>query len=216
MLSETNRILLQNLAKAANVSEDQLLLQLISNTLIPNQPSAGETKPSTPPMRGGSLRIRGEASLPAGLRLRKIFKGQERRAAVERDGIRVEGMNGLAFSPSIAAVGVTGYNTNGWTFWEYCDERTQTWKPLNDFRRDMGLVGYRIDAYDPSLGAELGICNEWKDGPSRHAAEYVVSHPAWRQPRAFCEEHLNKLVDEDQNLKGIWERVRAHKAFFGK
>ena len=218
-VSERTGVLVGTLSKLANMSEDQLILQSISMALKLDQLGLGESKPKPPSLTngGGSLRIRGEASLPVGLRLRKVFKGQERRATVERDGIRVEGLNGLAFSPSLAAVSVTGYNTNGWVFWEYRDERTQAWRPLNEFRRDMGLVGYRIDAYDASsFEAELGICNEWKDEPSRHPAAYVVSNPVWRQPRAFCEEHLSKVVDEDPNLKGIWERLRTHQAFHGR
>lgn len=80
----------------------------------------------------------------------------------------------------------------------------------------MALVGYRIAPYNSSrFGAELGICNEWKDVATRHPATHVVSHPVWRQSRAFGEEHLNKVAGNDPNLKTIWERLRAHQAFHG-
>ena len=216
-VSDKTGLLLQTLSKLANISEDQMISQLISKALKLDELGliAHRPKPQMSLNGGGSLRTR-EASLPMGLRLRKVFKGQERRARVERDGIHVEQENGLFFSPSLAAVAVTGYNTNGWVFWEYCDERTQSWRPLDEFRRDMALVGYRIDPYDSSrFAAELGICNEWKDGPSRHPATYVVSNPVWRQSRAFCEEHLNNVAGDDPNLRAIWERLRAHQAFHG-
>jgi hypothetical protein len=209
VVSDEVGTVLRSLSTAMNMTIDQLLRRFIGL----ERPTISPVPPPAQAAGGGTLRTR-EGSLPVGLRLRKVFKGQERRATVERHGIRIEGENRVFLSPSLAAVKVTGYNTNGWLFWDYCDEQTQTWRPLDQFRS--GGTGYRIVPYDASLGAELGICNEWRDGPSRHPASYVVSNPVWRQSRAFCDEHLNKVSEEDPNLKAIWERFRAHQSFHGQ
>jgi hypothetical protein len=208
VVSDEVGTVLRSLSTALNMTIDQLLRRFVGLERPPVSPGALPSQSAG----GGTLRTR-EGSLPVGLRLRKVFKGQEHRASIERHGIRVEGIDGLFLSPSLAAVAVTGYNTNGWVFWDYCDEPAQTWRPLDHFRRD---TGYTVVPYDRSLGEELGICNERKDGPSRHAAGYVVSNPAWRQSRAFCEEHLNKVSEEDSNLRAIWERLRAYQAFHGQ
>ncbi len=210
VVSDEVGTVLRSLSTAMNMTIDQLLRRFVGLESPIVSPGA---QPAQAAARGGTLRTR-EGSLPVGLRLRKVFKGQERRAAVEHHGIRLEGENRVFLSPSLAAVAVTGYNTNGWVFWDYCDEQTQTWRPLDQFRS--GGTEYRIVPYDASLGAELGVCNEWRDGPSRHPARYVVSNPVWRQPRAFCEEHLTKVAEEDPNLKAIWERLRAHRDFHGQ
>src|SRR6266478_6255769 len=160
------------------------------------------------------IRRLGAPNRSSGGSARAGSRGQERCATVEQHGIRIEGENRVFLSPSLAAMAVTGYNTNGWVFWDYCDEQTQTWRPLDQFRS--GGTEYRIVPYDASLGAELAICNEFRDGPSRHAAGYVVSNPVWRQSRAFCDEHLSKVSEEDPNLRAIWERLRADQAFHGR
>jgi hypothetical protein len=53
---------------------------------------------------------------------------------VEPAGIKVEGIDKFFMSPSMAGIAVTGYNTNGWAFWEYFDQQAQEWKSLNDLR----------------------------------------------------------------------------------
>src|SRR5712692_8481183 len=199
IVSEQVGLLLRTLSKLTNMTNDQIILKALKLDGL----NLGEPpRPMPSPAANGAFFRAREAMLPVGLRLRKVFKGQEHRATVGQDGIRVEGINSLFMSPSLAAVAVTGYNTNGWVFWDYCDEQTQTWRPLDQFRS--GGTEYRIVPYDASLGAELAICNEFRDGPSRHAAGYVVSNPVWRQSRAFCDEHLSKVSEEDPNLRAIW------------
>ena len=209
VVSDEVGTVLRSLSTVMNMTIDQLLRRFVGL----DGPTVSPVAPPAQAAGGRSLRTR-EGSLPAGLRLRKVFKGQERRATVEQHGIRLEGENRVFLSPSLAAVAVTGYNTNGWVFWEYLDEATQSWRPLEQFRS--GGTGYKIVPYDPLLGAELGTCNEGRDGPARHPAAYVVSNPVWRQARAFCYEHLTKVAEEDPNLKAIWERVRAHRDFHGQ
>ncbi len=114
----------------------------------------------------------------------------------------------MFLSPSLAAVAVTGYNTNGWSFWDSWDEKTQNWRPLDDLRKDSmrsASAGCTIAVFNPSFGTELGICDEWKDGPSRHHALYVVSNPHWRQPRAFRREHLEKWAEKEPILRAAWD-----------
>src|SRR5258708_1990987 len=196
VVSDQTGLLLRTLSRLTNMSVEQVILKALKL----DQLNLGEqhAKASSASPDGASFRTR-EASLAVGLRLRKVFKGQERLAAGGQDGIRVEGINGVFLSPSLAAVAVTGYNTNGWLFWDYWDEKTENWRPLDELRRDSmrsASAGYTIAGFNSSFGAELGMCNEWKDGPSKHPALYVVSNPAWRRPRAFCSEHLEETADQ--------------------
>ena len=72
----------------------------------------------------------------------------------------------------------------------------------------MGSLVYTIKPYETAFGAELGICHEWRNSPSRHNAHYVVSHPAWTQARGLCKAHLEKIAHEDSNLRAAWERTK--------
>jgi hypothetical protein len=75
----------------------------------------------------------------------------------------------------------------------------------------MDSTEYTIRPWDTaSFGAELGICQEWRNGPSRHNADYVISHPVWNQPHAMCKEHLERIADEDSDLRAAWERTKKH------
>src|SRR5713226_989084 len=201
IVSDQVGLLLRTLSKLTNMTNDQIILKALKLDGL----NLGEQPKVSPPAADGATFKTREASLPVGLRLRKVFKGQERRAAVEQHGIRLEGENRVFLSPSLAAVAVTGYNTNGWTFWDYWDEKTQNWRPLDDLRRDSmrsTSIDYKISVFsNSSFGAELGICEEFKDGPSRHHSLYVVSNTAWRRPRAFCRHHLEKVADQDPNLR---------------
>lgn len=114
------------------VTEDDLLRRLLQMPSGPREPLP--TPQAATPQANGGFRTR-EGVLPVGLRLRKVFKGKEYTAVVERDGIHVAGIAQVFLSPSLAGVAVTGYNTNGWVFWEYLDERTQRWRPLDELRQ---------------------------------------------------------------------------------
>jgi hypothetical protein len=81
-----------------------------------------------------AFRTREGVRLLWGLQLRKVFKGKEYFAEVEPAGIRVDGIDKVFMSPSLARIAVTGYNTNGWVFWEYRDDKGQ-WKPLDELRK---------------------------------------------------------------------------------
>lgn len=74
------------------------------------------------------------ARLPEGSLLQK-WSGKQRIEGVIRHGSIV--VDGVAYqSPSAAAMAVNGgVNVNGWTFWEYFDEKTQGWEKLSQLRK---------------------------------------------------------------------------------
>lgn len=122
---------IRRISKLLNIGEDGLLRRLLQMPSGPTDPLP--TRETATPQTNGGFRTR-EGVLPIGLRLRKVYKGKEYTADVGRDGIHVAGIPQVFLSPSLAGVAVTGYNTNGWVFWEYLDEKTQRWRPLNELR----------------------------------------------------------------------------------
>jgi hypothetical protein len=130
VVSDEVGAILRSLSTALDMTVDQLLRRFVGL----ERPPVPSTALASRATGNGSFRTR-ESSLPVGLRLRKVFKGQERLAAVGQDGIRVQGIDSLFLSPSLAAVAVTGYNTNGWAFWDYWDEKTRDWRPLDEVRQ---------------------------------------------------------------------------------
>jgi hypothetical protein len=138
-VSDKVGLLLKTLSRLSNKTVDEVILKALNLENI----DLGETSSPSAPVAStndGIFRTR-EAELSVGLRLRKVFKGQERNARIEQNGIRVEGIGSVFQSPSLAAVAVTGYNTNGWTFWDYWDEKAEDWKPL-DALRNQSLTAY--------------------------------------------------------------------------
>lgn len=144
-VSDKVGLLLRTLSKLTNMTSDEIILKALKlDSLDLGEPSV--PPPPAAPGADGIFRTR-EAPLSVGLRLRKVFKGQERHAAVSQEGICVEGVGGVFQSPSKAAVAVTGYNTNGWTFWDYWDEASQDWKPLDSLRNQSMTAYERLDIY---------------------------------------------------------------------
>jgi len=120
----------RRISRLLNVTEDDFLRHLLQ---LPASASALPQAQVATAHGNNGFRSR-EGVLPVGLRLRKVFKGQEYRATVQQDGIHVDGFSKVFLSPSLAGVAVTGYNTNGWVFWEYFDEATQQWRSLDELR----------------------------------------------------------------------------------
>lgn len=115
-----------------NVTPDALFRRLLKlpdneDTPLPRVPAARPQAPNGLTTRDGVL-------LPAGLQLRARYKGKEYLATVERNGISVEGIVRKFTSPSLAGVAVAGYPVNGWTFWEYFDEKRGGWCVLDERR----------------------------------------------------------------------------------
>lgn len=81
----------------------------------------------------GSLHLEDSVILPSGTKLRKKYKGTFYFADVRDAKIWV---NGKSFaSPSMAAIVITGYNVNGWIFWEARIPGAESWILLDDLRR---------------------------------------------------------------------------------
>jgi hypothetical protein len=73
-----------------------------------------------------------EVFLKNGLKLRKHFKGNLFEAYV-RDGY-IEFNKKRYTSPSGAAVEAAKGSVNGWRFWEYYDDKSDSWKMLETLR----------------------------------------------------------------------------------
>ena len=85
--------------------------------------------------------------------------------------------------------------------YEYCDHASDEY---------MDPTEYKISPYNSAyFGAELGICEEGRNGPSRHNADYVISNPRWKHPHAFCKEHLEKNATDEPALRFAWERTKS-------
>jgi hypothetical protein len=68
---------------------------------------------------------------------------------------------------------------------------------------------YKISRYSSALfGAELGICQEGRNGSSRHSAEFVISNPRWKHPHAFCKEHLENNAADEPALRFAWDKTK--------
>lgn len=132
-VSETVAAELKRIAEMLNVSVDAFLRRLLR--LSATEPDSLPESQIPTAHGNNSFRTREGVKLPWSLQLRKVFKGKEYRARVEPAGIRVDGIDKFFLSPSMAGIAVTGYNTNGWAFWEYFDQRAQGWKSLDELRR---------------------------------------------------------------------------------
>src|SRR5260370_11554053 len=96
VVSDEVGTVLRSLSTAMNMTTDQLLRRFVGLESPIVSPGA---QPAQAAARGGTLRTR-EGSLPVGLRLRKGFKGQERRAAGAHHRVRLERGDPVFLSPS--------------------------------------------------------------------------------------------------------------------
>lgn len=106
-------------------SHNEILRRILGFGDIPRE----ETMPSQQRKQG--LVARG-ILIPNGLRLRKVFKGRLIEAEVKDDAIEYDGHSYT--SPSKPACVATGTSVNGWKFWEYFDETSASWQPLEALR----------------------------------------------------------------------------------
>lgn len=67
-----------------------------------------------------------------GLRLRGYYKGALLEAIIKKGKINYNGHEYT--SPSAAAVGATGMNMSGWSFWEYFDEKKNKWISISKLK----------------------------------------------------------------------------------
>ena|SRR5713226_587269 len=125
--------------EGTGMSMDEVIRQglqcLIGKALV-----SGSKKAVTPVGGGdesGGLRTQEGALLPNGLKLRKRYKGKVYEGEVKGDVIRLDGFEKQFNSPSVAGIAVTGYNVNGWRFWEYlADADANRWRPLEELRHN--------------------------------------------------------------------------------
>jgi hypothetical protein len=103
--------------------------------LVP-QKSTDSKQPAESSMRdSGGMQLDG-IFLPAGTELRKRYKGILHSAHVESGSIV---LNGKRFqSPSMAGIEVTGYNVNGYRFWEGRLPGSSQWRLLERIRHRAG------------------------------------------------------------------------------
>jgi hypothetical protein len=69
---------------------------------------------------------------PTGTEFRADYKGRTYTGRVEEGGLVVNGKK--FYSPSAAAVSITGNPVNGWLFWE-CRLPGHSWRMLKSFRK---------------------------------------------------------------------------------
>lgn len=70
--------------------------------------------------------------LPVGTQLRRKYKGQEYVATVQLNGLELNGK--LHNSLSAAGYAVTGYNLNGWDFWQFLNPQSGKWEAIGILR----------------------------------------------------------------------------------
>jgi|SRR6267378_1516241 len=121
-------------------STDEVIRQGLQCLIEKAMMGGGPKKGLTPVVSGDSkgLRTQEGVLLPNGLRLRKRYKGKLYEGSVKGNTIRLEGFEKEFYSPSVAGIEVTGYNVNGWRFWEYlADPEADLWRPLEELRHSL-------------------------------------------------------------------------------
>jgi hypothetical protein len=71
--------------------------------------------------------------LKNGLKLRKLSKDKSYQATVING--RIIYNNQEFFSPSAAGVSASGTSVNGWIFWDFFDDNSNSWKKLSELRK---------------------------------------------------------------------------------
>ena len=127
------RVFCEGTGRSADEIIRQGLQCLIEKSLV-----AGSKRSIAPAVSSGSsgLRTQEGVLLADGLRLRKRYKGTLYEGVVNGGVICLNGFDKEFHSPSVAGIAVTGYNVNGWRFWEYlADPDTDRWRPLENLRQ---------------------------------------------------------------------------------
>lgn len=122
--SQTAHLLIRVAAKLPANDPDIVALVAVANSLLGS--SGTETEH---PARGDRAP---EVTFP--LAVFKVHKGRRLDARLLEDGGVIFGEKRYQ-SPSAAGVMVTGYNLNGWRFWQYQDPRTGRVRSIDDLRQ---------------------------------------------------------------------------------
>ena len=108
------------------VTENDVLRQLLGLPVSTQRTPNAESSSSA-----GDWTVKG-VRLPAGTEFRATYKGQTFLAKVENGALSLGGKR--FFSPSSAAVSVTGGHVNGWRFWQYRLPGQAAWRRLESLR----------------------------------------------------------------------------------
>lgn len=86
------------------------------------------------PISGDAPFIAQGVKFSHGKKLRTIHKGSTYYSVVDDGSLVYE--NKRYSSPSLAAIAITGYNVNGWRFWEYYDPEINSWIKIDNLRNN--------------------------------------------------------------------------------
>lgn len=116
------------------LNDEQDSYEEVIRRLLAARESAQDGREATPKLPEMAGWFGYGVMLPVGTRLRKRLKGEEYVATVQQDGLEFEGQ--LHNSLSSAGTAITGYNLNGWAFWEYQNLETGQWESVAKLRKD--------------------------------------------------------------------------------
>lgn len=117
--------------QSPEVSENDVLRELLNlgKATVAASPNLDNTNDSV----GADWASKG-VILPHGTELRTNFNGRVYVAKIDDGGILYEGKKYTTVSA--AAEAITGYQTNGWTFWECKAPRKNGWITMKNLRKD--------------------------------------------------------------------------------
>jgi hypothetical protein len=110
--------------KHAGITPNDVLREVFS--LEPRQ------EPLTQKAQSGKPWVVKGVAFPPGTELRSSYKGQMYYARVDEGSLVLNDKK--FFSPSAAAIEVTGSSVNGWIFWECKLPGKQNWQSINTLR----------------------------------------------------------------------------------
>ena len=111
---------LESERRSVNETHDAILRRLLSSATNHHEAS-----------RGQGLWHKG-VLFQTGMKIRRQYKGSLIEAEIREGRFWV---NGKSYpNPARAATAITGHNVNAWRFWQYFEERTQTWEFIDRLR----------------------------------------------------------------------------------
>ena len=112
---------LESERRSVEETHDTLLKRLLDRMVAPRNKTT----------EGRGLWHKG-VQFPEGMKLRRLYKGNLIETEVRDKRLWMNGKSYL--NPARAAVQITGHNVNAWRFWQYFDERKQSWEFIDRLR----------------------------------------------------------------------------------